>query len=182
MPYTPEESKSVLTHFYRTYGQHLWGEYGFYDAFNPQVNWFADSYLAIDQGPIIDMIENYRSGLLWDRFMKNPEISPALEAIGFKEDIVDVAEPPATQSFDFLVYPTITQGEVYISVSGEADIASVEIFMTDILGKAIPFELSGLGAGQGCVQLTNSEGVSGLILISVKNQMGQIRTRFFLRG
>jgi hypothetical protein len=86
MPFTPDLSISVMKHFYREYGDRLWGEYGFYDAFNPGANWFANSYLAIDQGPIICMIENYRTGLLWDLFMQNPEIQPALDAIGFTPD------------------------------------------------------------------------------------------------
>lgn len=64
----------------------LWRRYGFYDAFNLDQNWFAGSYLAIDQGPIVAMIENQRTGLLWQFFMQNPEIAPALQAIGFQAD------------------------------------------------------------------------------------------------
>lgn len=86
LAYTPQESIEVIKYLYRTYWTSVWGEYGFYDAFNPTDNWFADSYLAIDQGPIIVMIENYRSGLLWNNFMKNPEIQPMLDAIGFVPD------------------------------------------------------------------------------------------------
>ena len=86
MPYTPAQSLDALKYFYRTQGERLWGQYGFYDAFNLEQNWFAPSYLAIDQGPIIVMIENHRTGLLWEKFMKNPEIQPALDAIGFMPD------------------------------------------------------------------------------------------------
>jgi hypothetical protein len=86
LAYIPQESIEVIKHFYRTYGSSVWGEYGFYDAFNPTQNWYADSYLAIDQGPIIVMIENYRSGLLWNLFMANPEVQPMLDAIGFVPD------------------------------------------------------------------------------------------------
>lgn len=86
LAYTPQESIEVIKHLYRTYGSEVWGEYGFYDAFNPKENWYADSYLAIDQGPIIVMIENYRTGLLWNLFMANPEIQPMLDAIGFVPD------------------------------------------------------------------------------------------------
>jgi hypothetical protein len=86
MPYTPTESLSALKNFYRTYYGNLWGEYGFKDAFNLDVNWFANSYLAIDQGPIIDMIENHRSNLLWNNFMANPEIPAMLDSIGFVPD------------------------------------------------------------------------------------------------
>ena len=88
MPYTPTESIAALKNFYRTYGSSVWGEYGFKDAFNPQQNWFANSYIAIDQGPIICMIENYRSQLLWNKFMANPEIQPMLDSIGFVPDSV----------------------------------------------------------------------------------------------
>ncbi len=86
MPYVPDESNAALRWFYREQGEQLWGLYGFYDAFNLDQNWFATSYLAIDQGPIVAMIENHRSGLLWNLFMMNPEIQPALDAIGFVPD------------------------------------------------------------------------------------------------
>lgn len=81
-PYTPEESMRALKFFYYTMGDRLWGEYGFYDAFNPTENWYANSYLAIDQGPIIIMIENYRTGLLWDLFMSAPEVQTGLTKLG----------------------------------------------------------------------------------------------------
>jgi hypothetical protein len=82
-PYTPEESMRALKHFYYVLGDKLWGQYGFYDAFNPTQGWWASSFLAIDQGPIIVMIENHRSGLLWDTFMKAPEVQVALEKLQF---------------------------------------------------------------------------------------------------
>lgn len=83
MPYTPQESMEALKFFYYTMGDRLWGPYGFYDAFNVTKGWYASSYLAIDQGPIIDMIENYRSGLLWNNFMTAPEIQSGLTKLGF---------------------------------------------------------------------------------------------------
>jgi hypothetical protein len=91
MPYTPWESIEALKHFYREYGENLWGPCGFKDAFNLGQNWFATSYLAIDQGPIICMIENYRTGLLWEKFMADPEIQAALDEIGFVPDSVEVS-------------------------------------------------------------------------------------------
>ncbi|MEO1021892.1 MAG: glucoamylase family protein [Bacteroidota bacterium] len=83
IPYTPEESMKAIRHFYYVLGDKLWGEYGFYDAFNPTESWWANSYLAIDQGPIIIMIENYRTGLLWNLFMSAPEVQSALQTLGF---------------------------------------------------------------------------------------------------
>ena len=71
MPYTPHESMATLKYFYHRLGPRIWGEFGFRDAFNMTRNWFATSYLAIDQGPIVCMIENARTGLCWRMFMKN---------------------------------------------------------------------------------------------------------------
>lgn len=82
--YTPEQSMKALKHFYYDLGDKIWGNYGFVDAFNESKNWYAKSYLAIDQGPIIVMIENYRSGLLWKLFMSCPEINNGLKKLGFE--------------------------------------------------------------------------------------------------
>jgi len=84
LPYTPAESMNALKFFYYTLGDKIWGEYGFLDAFNLTDPWFASSYLAIDQGPEVVMIENYRSGLLWNLFMSCPEIKRGMKAIGFQ--------------------------------------------------------------------------------------------------
>ncbi len=84
LPYTPTESMAALKFFYYTLGDKLWGEYGFVDAFNLSDPWFASSFLAIDQGPEIVMIENYRSGLLWNLFMSCPEIKTGMKALGFQ--------------------------------------------------------------------------------------------------
>lgn len=83
MPYTPEESLAALRYFYYTLGDRLWGEYGFRDAFNLTSRWFADSYLAIDQGPIVVMIENYRTGLIWNLLMQDPDLRAGLDKLGF---------------------------------------------------------------------------------------------------
>lgn len=82
-PYTPEASMRALKFFYYIMGDKLWGEYGFYDAFNVTENWTANSYLAIDQGPIVVMIENHRSGLLWDIFMTDPDVKKGLNTLNF---------------------------------------------------------------------------------------------------
>lgn len=86
MPYTPEESMQALRHFYRDLGKELWGIYGFRDAFCPTARWVANIWMALDEGPIVVMIENFRSGLLWNLFMKNTEIQRALNSIGFVKD------------------------------------------------------------------------------------------------
>tara|TARA_R110002012_G_scaffold263456_1_gene446288 strand:- start:123760 stop:125118 length:1359 start_codon:yes stop_codon:yes gene_type:complete len=83
IPYTPTESLSAMRYFYKNKDK-LLGPAGFYDAFSPQFNfWVADAYLAIDQGPQIIMIENYRTGLLWNLFMQNTEVKAGLDKLGF---------------------------------------------------------------------------------------------------
>ena len=83
LPYAPEHSLRALRHFYQDLGDRIWGEYGFVDAFSETDGWYAQSYLAIDQGPIVVMIENHRTGLLWDLFMGCPEIRTGLRKLGF---------------------------------------------------------------------------------------------------
>lgn len=83
IPYTPQESIATIRYFYDAYGDDLWGPYGFYDAFNPGQGWYSDTHLAIDQGPIVVMIENYRTQLCWRLFMSNPDIKPMLQSIGW---------------------------------------------------------------------------------------------------
>jgi hypothetical protein len=83
IPYTPVQSMNALRFFYYKLGDKIWGQYGFVDAFNLTDLWFATSDLAIDQGPQIIMIENYRSGLLWNLFMSCPEIKTGMKSLGF---------------------------------------------------------------------------------------------------
>ena len=82
MPYTPDESMAALRYFYYKIGDSLWGSYGFKDAFCLDNAWFASSYIAIDQGPIIAMIENHRTALLWKLFMKNQDVRGGLTKLG----------------------------------------------------------------------------------------------------
>jgi hypothetical protein len=83
-PYAPKEAMAALRHFYQDLGDRIWGRFGFVDGFSEQHDWYADTFLAIDQGPIIVMIENYRSGLLWKLFMGIPEIQAGLSRLGFR--------------------------------------------------------------------------------------------------
>ena len=84
MPYAPEEVMKVMRHFYFNLGDKLTGPYGFYDAFSEEYNWWPKKYLAIDQGPIPVMIENYRSGLLWNLFMQDQDVQNGLKELDFQ--------------------------------------------------------------------------------------------------
>lgn len=89
IPFTPEYSIPALKHFYYKYGNRIWSEYGFTDGFSEEHNWYAKSHLAIDQGPIIVMIENYRTGLLWKLFMQIPDIQKGLKRLGFQSPWIE---------------------------------------------------------------------------------------------
>jgi len=138
MPYTPAASMLALKHFYRAYGDRLWGPYGFYDAFNLGANWFATSYLAIDQGPIVCMIENHRTGLLWNLFMQNPEIAPALESIGFTEDLSTSASAFEFDAARSKVYPNPANN--WIIVDNTSTYAINAIIITELEGNIVHFE------------------------------------------
>ena len=83
LPYAPEYSLQAVRHWYSDVKDKIWGRYGFYDAFSETDNWYPKRYLAIDQGPIVVMIENYRSALLWNLFMSCPEVQNGLKKLGF---------------------------------------------------------------------------------------------------
>jgi hypothetical protein len=82
-PYAPAAVLGVARHLLRAHGERVWGRYGFIDAFCEDRDWFADTFLAIDQGPIVIMMENHRSGLLWRLFMQVPEVRAGLRRLGF---------------------------------------------------------------------------------------------------
>ena len=82
-PYTPTQSEAAMQYWYSSLKDKVWGPYGFYDAFSLEENWFPKKYLAIDQGPIVVMMENHRTGLLWNLFMSCPEIQTGLKKLGF---------------------------------------------------------------------------------------------------
>lgn len=83
-PYTPKESMAAMKNWYLNKKDSLFGPYGFYDAFSESANWYPQRYLAIDQGPIVVMMENYRSGLLWNLFMSCEEVQDGLMKLGFE--------------------------------------------------------------------------------------------------
>ncbi|WP_448518859.1 glucoamylase family protein [Rhodoflexus sp.] len=84
IPYAPDKAIAAMRYWYDSLGEKVFGKYGFYDAFSEEADWFPQRYLAIDQGPIVVMIENYRSGLLWNLFMSAPEVKEGLRKLGFQ--------------------------------------------------------------------------------------------------
>jgi hypothetical protein len=94
--FTPTESIACLRHMYETHYDRLWGRYGFSDAYNLDQDWFADQVIGIDEGPLVLMIENYRSGLIWKVMGQNPYIQDAMKKAGFVKGTIPLPwpEPP----------------------------------------------------------------------------------------
>ena len=107
MPYTPEYSMRVLWNIYDNYREKMWGRFGPYDAFSLKDDWYDDSYLAIDQLPIVCMVENYRSGLLWSLFMSIPEVQEGLARMG-------VTPLSAVDGFPYVVVPLKKTEDGYV--------------------------------------------------------------------
>ena len=84
MPYLPPEAMAALKNYYRNQGSFLWGEYGFRDAYSLDEHWVNDLYMGLNQGPMVVMIENYRTGRPWKLFGSNPEIG-AMRTKVFKQ-------------------------------------------------------------------------------------------------
>ncbi|MCF8268193.1 MAG: hypothetical protein K9I69_08905 [Ignavibacteriales bacterium] len=87
IPFAPFQTIKTLRNLFDKYGKSgLWGKYGFKDAINPSINWIAEDYIGIDQGPIVLMIENYRSGFVWKYVMRDNVINEGLQRLGFIYD------------------------------------------------------------------------------------------------
>lgn len=174
MPYAPEECLAALRHFYRVRGEKLWGPYGFHDAFNLDQNWFADSYLAIDEGPIVDMIENYRSGLLWHLFMQNPEIAPALQAIGFQADNSPVEETPAAFALQVYPNPLPSEGGRFSLQMEVLENQKISAKLLDMQGsvKLVLFDQKSIPAGSVRENYTLGTLPKGIYLLQITGEHG----------
>lgn len=82
--FAPEIVLPTIQSFNEKYGRGLWGSYGYFDSFNPTLNWYNKEYIGIDQGPMLLMIENFRSGLVWNYVMKDSIIQKGLKKLGFE--------------------------------------------------------------------------------------------------
>ena len=84
LAYAPREALAALRHFYEDLGERTFGRFGFVDGFSEQLDWYADSFVAINQGPTVVMIENHLSGFPWKLFMRIPEVQAGLTRLGFR--------------------------------------------------------------------------------------------------
>jgi len=162
MPYTPVESLRALKYFYRERGKDLFGPYGPYDAFNDELYWVKKAYIGIDQGPIVVMIENHRTGLLWNSFMVDTDVRAGLSKLGFQTTSVS---PVPFRPDDIKVYPNPGADLVYIDPAGFAQPVTLKLFaadghllMTEVINDTdaeFSLDCSGLADGLYIVQLTD---------------------------
>ncbi|MDD5613911.1 MAG: glucoamylase family protein [Candidatus Omnitrophica bacterium] len=94
IPFAPVECIAALRGMYQNHKNAVWGKYGFSDSFNLDKNWYSESVIGIDQGPIVLMIENYLSGFVWDYFMRNEHIQKAMDLVGFKPGSSEILPDP----------------------------------------------------------------------------------------
>lgn len=85
LPFAPATVLSTIRNINEKYGDKLWGKYGYYDSFNPTLNWYNDDFLGIDEGPLLMMTENFRTGMVWNYMMKDEVIQTGLKKLGFRE-------------------------------------------------------------------------------------------------
>ena len=164
MPYTPQESLRALKYFYRERGQDIFGPYGPYDAFNDELSWVKKAYIGIDEGPIVVMIENHRTGLLWNSFMKDADVRAGLTKLGFQTTSVS---PVPFRPDDIKIYPNPGADLVYIAADGFEQPVWMKIFatdghllMTEVLndaGTEFAIDCSGLADGLYIIQLTDGK-------------------------
>jgi hypothetical protein len=139
MPYTYLQSMTALKAMYRDYGRRLWGPFGYRDAFNPGESWTSELYVAIDEGPIAVMIENARTQLLWNLFMSNPEIEPALTALGFTPDQslgAPTRRPVGARARLDPPTPNPASGSITFAIE-IPDAADVDLSVFDIAGRLV---------------------------------------------
>ena len=84
LPFAPEIVFPTIKSMNEIYGKKLWGKYGYYDSFNPTAKWFDDDFIGIDEGPMLIMIENFRTGLIWNYVMKDTIIQKGLNKLGYE--------------------------------------------------------------------------------------------------
>lgn len=137
IPFAPEVVIPVIKNMWNNYRPQLWTKYGFRDAFNLNVNWWGPDVIGIDQGPIIIMIENYRTQSVWNRFMKNADVQRGLAAAKFGP--ITKVDKEKTLPEDFLLmqnYPNPFNPSTLISYHlPKRTFVSLKVY--NLLGKEI---------------------------------------------
>jgi hypothetical protein len=175
---------AALKAMYRDYGERLWGPFGYLDAFNPGQDWYSSIYIAIDQGPIAVMIENTRTQLLWNLFMSNPEIAPALAAMGFVPDYPADAPVDLRPRFDLAApSPNPSTGSINF-VFDIPTAAEVDLAVFDVAGRRVATLVSGTQtAGRHTIQWSARNGrgrLPGGVYFSRLQMAGKVAVKRFV--
>jgi len=196
MPFTPQESIAALRYMYDTYRNQIWMKYGFRDAFNLTVNWWDTDVIGIDEGPIVLMIENYRTQKVWKRFMQNPDIQRGLKAAGFVSVTrVEEKPPAAPRGFTlFQNYPNpFWSGATSPARSGGNPSTSIRFSLPqrehvtlkvfDVTGREVATLVNNeLNAGEHRIAFDGRELISGIYFYAiVAGKFSQTRKAVLLR-
>ncbi len=173
--FTPELSRQALRTFYARYYNRLWGEYGLRDAYNVQENWFASDVLGIDQGPILLMIENERTGAIWESFMTHPDVRRGLERAGFDVPAVATEPVPAEAARLDPPAPNPSAGTVRLAYAVGAA-GTVRLAVYDVLGREVAVLADGPQAPGPQVAEWPAAVASGVYVVRLEAG-GVVRTR-----
>ncbi len=168
-PFTPTESLAALREMYNRYRPNLWGAYGLKDAFNPSKNWFASDFIGIDQGPIVLMIENHRTGLIWKHMMKSEVIQRGLRRAGFKgPGVGNDSELPPIETVQANGYPNPFVTDVRLQIVLDQDgKATLEVF--DVQGRQVHREEKYVERGEQHWLLNGADWPSGVYLVRIRH-------------
>lgn len=178
MPYTPEESMKALKYFYRERGSEIFGKYGPYDAFNDSRDWVKESYIGIDQGPIVIMIENHRTGLLWDNVMKDSDVQAGLDKLGFEYTIV-TGRQEKKEMASFKFYPNPANDKVTVSVPNSIQNGTIEMKVFNMSGKLILQQAVDRLAGSCAIDCSAFQ--DGLYLVQLMNGKEYLQSKLLIR-
>lgn len=157
----------TLHHFYDTYHTQLWSRYGFKDAFNLTLNWWATDYIGIDQGPILLMIENYRTQSTWNRFMQHADVQLGLQRAGFVP-VTNVAvegSEPLRRNLLFQNVPNPVRGSTWVPFRLGAA-GQVSLVLHDAAGRRVRQIAAGArSAGNHRIQLDTRGLASGVYFV-----------------
>lgn len=162
MPYVPAASMKALKYFYRERGAELFGRFGTYDAFNDDRDWVKEAYLGIDQGPIVVMIENYRSKLLWRFVMQDKDVQAGLDKLGFEYEIPS-GLPDISSGTNLKLFPNPCRDRFYIK--GNTLNEPMRVTLLSLDGKTVLCESLQAGFAMNCSGLGN-----GMYLVKLRQQ------------
>jgi hypothetical protein len=181
--FAPEIVIPFIHKMWNTYKTQLWGPYGWNDAFSPRFNWFGQDALGIDQGPILIMIENYRNGSVWNRFMTNPEILTGLFRAGFRHNGVGVGDVEVAAGLAILSAapnPFVARSNVRFSLERAG---RVRLSVYDVRGREVARPFAGMkDAGTHDVAVDLSAHPAGVYLLRLESEGGGAAERKIVRA